>query len=133
MKELFFCCLILFLCSKNKLFAQQQKLPLPIFLQLIDSTKKIDINHATAFKHVELPKKFFNTFIGYIKDSSATLLPNVTSVVYYTFTSNNDKIINGDVYWNEQNSYIVFKVDGHVFVNAFSKEGVAQLKSIFKL
>lgn len=130
MKNLFFSLFIL--CSAKNIIAQQHKLPLPVFLQLIDSSNKIEINDATAFKHVDLPKKYFNTFISFIKDTVATPQPKLTTKVYYAFTLNNGNIINGDVYWDDKHSYILFKIDKHVYVNTFTREGIMQLEKMFK-
>lgn len=109
------------------------KLPSAVFKQLIDSTDQFVVNHSTQFKHVDLPKRFYNTFLGYIKDSSSTEVLDLKSIVYYSFTLTNGKIINGDIYWNDTKSYIVFKVEDKRYVNSFAREGVTQLKNLFKL
>jgi hypothetical protein len=109
------------------------KLPQSVFLQLINTTQKFDINHATEFKHVDVPKSYYNSFLSYIKDSVAAEIPELKSFVYYSFTLKNGAILNGDIYWNDQLSYIVFKIDEKKYVNYFTKEGVVQLKTIFKL
>lgn len=109
------------------------KLPQSVFLDIITTTARFEINHATEFKHVDLPKKYHNTFLGYVKDSSATTDTGLKSVVYYTFSLANGKTINGDIYWNDTKSYIVFKIDNNTYVNYFTREGVTQIKTLFKL
>lgn len=109
------------------------KLPQAIFLELINSTDKFEINHATEFKHVDLPKSYYNTFLSYIKDSAAVEIPSMKSLVYYNFILHSGKVINGDIYWNDSKGYIVFKINNKRYVNYFTKEGITQLKSIFKL
>lgn len=110
-----------------------QKLPQKIFLQLIDSIERFELNDATAFKHVELPPKYHQSFLGFIKDSVGAEIPGLKSLVYYGITLRNGAIINGDIYWNDTKSYIVFKIDGKKYVNVYKREGVAQVKTIFKL
>ena len=53
--------------------------------------------------------------------------------IYYNFNLKNGKSINGDIYWNDKTSYIVFTIDGKKYVNIFMLTGAQQLKSIFKL
>ncbi|MBK9792677.1 MAG: hypothetical protein IPP60_06145 [Sphingobacteriales bacterium] len=71
--------------------------------------------------------------MSYIKDSVAAEIPELKSVVYYGLTLKNGLKLNGDIYWNNQLSYIVFKIDEKKYVNYFTREGVTQLKTIFKL
>lgn len=112
---------------------QLNKLPMTIFLQLIQQTEKMELNHATKFEHVSLPPKHHNTFMSYVKDSVATLIPGLVSPLYYQWQLKDGMIINGDVYWNEQHSYILFKIGDNQYINYFSRDGVQQLKSLFKL
>lgn len=109
------------------------KLPLTILNQLTDSTERMIVNHSTEFQHIDVPKKFYPTFNGYIKDSAVAELKSLKPILYYNYTLNNGKIINGDIYWNEQRSYILFVIDGKKYVNYFTREGVTQLKNYFKL
>lgn len=109
------------------------KLPQTVFLDLITKTKKFEVNHATEFKHVDLPKNYYNTFLSYIKDSVAKPIPDLKSLVYYTFTLTDGKVINGDIYWNGVSAFIIFKIEQKVYVNYFTQEGIAKLKTIFKL
>ncbi len=125
--------LICALLTNESVIAQATKLPQPVFLQFIDSIDRFEINHATQFKHIDLPKKYYNTFLSYVKDSVAVEQPGLETSVYYSLTLFNDKIINGDIYWNDAVSYIVFKVDEKKYVNYYTKEGVAQIKMLFKL
>lgn len=127
--------LVLLINFSNYTSAQtaSAKLPLSVFLQLIDSTDRFEINHSTDFVHVDLPKNMHNTFLSYIKDESAIENPIFKSSIYYSFTLKSGKIINGDIYWNNTSSYIVFMIDGKKYVNSFTKDGVQQLKSLFKL
>lgn len=128
--------LFLLCCFCNYSFAQKttnQPLPHQIFFQLIDSTESFIINHQTEFKHIDVPKKYYNQFTAYIKDSVAVETKGLKSLVYYNYKLTNGKFINGDIYWNETNSYIVFKIDGKKYVNNFTKDGVQQLKNLFKL
>jgi hypothetical protein len=113
--------------------AQPAKLPQSVFIELITSTEKFEINHSVLFKHTDLPKQYHNTFLSYIKDSAATEIPGLKSIVYYGLLLKNGKNINGDIYLNDTQSYIVFKIEDKRYVNYFTKEGVAQIKSIFKL
>ncbi len=108
-------------------------LPHNIFFQLIDSTDRLVLNHSTQFQHVDLSQKYFNSFMSYIKDSTATEVPGLAPKIYYNWTLKNGKIINGDVYWNDAYGYIVFDIDGKRYINYFTAPGVQQLKSIFKL
>lgn len=109
-----------------------EKLPIKIFGQFIEATDKFELNDANAFKHVDLPKSYYNTFLSFIKDSSVAEISGLKSLVYYRITLKDGNFFNGDVYWNNQSSYIVFKVDGNKYVNYFAPEGVAQIKNIFK-
>ena len=110
-----------------------QKLPLQTFMQLIDSTDKFVINDQTKFAHVDVPKSKHNQFLSFIQDSICTEIATFKSPVYYNFTLKNGTIINGDIFWNDKTSYIVFTANGKKYVNYFQKEGVQQLKAIFKL
>ncbi len=110
-----------------------QKLPRLIFMQLIDSTDKFVLNDQTKFSHVDVPKSKYNLFLSYVKDSAVAEIPLVKSPVYYNFTLSNGTIINGDVFWNDKSSCIVFTTNGNKYVNFFTKDGVQQLKAIFKL
>lgn len=124
----------LFLSLRASLFAKSDgKLPKPVFFQLIDSTVSLELNDAVQFAHVNLPKKFHNTFLSYIKDSAATEIPGLKSPVYYNWQLANGKIINGDVYWTGTIGYIVIKIDDKRYVNSFSNDGIIQLKTLFKL
>jgi hypothetical protein len=108
-------------------------LPHLVFFQLIDSTVKFEVNHSTEFKHIDLPGKFYNQFTAFIKDSAAAEVAGLKSIIYYNYTLKNGSVINGDIYWNETNSYIVFLIDGKKYVNHYNREGVQQLKTLFKL
>ena len=119
--------------KKNEIKKTIQPLPHAIFFQLIDSTESFIVNHQTEFKHVDIPKKFYNQFTAYIKDSVAMEVKGLKSLVYYNYTFANGKYINGDIYWDNKNSYIVFKIDGETYVNYFTNDGVLQLKKLFKL
>jgi len=131
--------LILMLFGVENMFAQtnsnvnNQALPHAVFFQLIDSTDKLVINHQTEFMHIDVPKKFYNQFTAYIKDSSVAEVSGLKSLVYYNYILKNGKIVNGDIFWNDTKSYVVFTVDGKKYVNFFTKEGVSQLKTLFKL
>lgn len=126
--------LALFFCWTGSLFAQSDgKLPQSIFIKLINSAEKMELNHATQFSHVDLPEKYRNTFLSYIKDTTATEIPALTSQIYYSWQLRDGQVINGDVYWKDNMGYVVFKIDNKKYVNSFTKEGIAQLKSIFKL
>jgi hypothetical protein len=109
------------------------KLPQSFLIKFITSTEKFEVNHATEFKHADLPEKYYDVFLSYIKDSVAAEIPGLTSIVYYSLTLKDGKTINGDIYWNDTKSYIVFKIDNKQYVNYFTREGVAQIKTIFKL
>lgn len=108
-------------------------LPHRVFFQLIDSTVKFEVNHSAEFKHIDLPGKFYNQFTAFIKDSAAAEVAGLKSIIYYNYTLKNGSDINGDIYWNETNSYIVFLIDGKKYVNYYNREGVQQLKTLFKL
>ena len=110
-----------------------KKLPQPVFLKLIDSSAAFVINHATEFQHIDLPKKMYNTFNSYIKDSVAVEVPGLKSLIYYNYTLYDGSIISGDIFWNERIGYIVFKIKDKKYVNYFTRDGVQQLKSLFKL
>jgi PKD repeat protein len=110
-----------------------QKIPLPLLVQILDSTDKFIINDQTKFAHIDVPVSKYNMFLGYIKDSVANEIPGLKSPVYYNFNLKNGNIINGDIYWNDKTSYIVFTIDGKKYVNIFMLTGAQQLKSIFKL
>lgn len=109
------------------------KLPQTIFLDLITKTIKFEVNHATEFKHADLPKSYHNTFLSYIKDSVAIPIPDLKSLVYYNFSLSDGKVMNGDIYWNESTSYIIFKIEQKTYVNYFLRDGVAKIKTLFKL
>ena len=109
------------------------KLPLNIFRKLVDSTSEFVINHATLFQHVDLPKKDYDLFNSYIRDSAAVEVPGLKSLIYYHYTMKSGRIIIGDIFWNDKTGYIVFKIYDKKYVNYFSREGVNQLRSIFKL
>ncbi|MFN8237823.1 MAG: hypothetical protein U0T77_06595 [Chitinophagales bacterium] len=117
----------------NSIAQSNGKLPRKVFFQLIDSTETMELNDAVKFAHVNLPQKYFNTFLSYIKDSAATEIPGLASPVYYSWQLKNGQIINGDVYWKENTGYIVFKLDNKKYINSFAREGIAQLKSLFKI
>lgn len=110
-----------------------QALPHSIFFQLIDSTDKFVINHQSEFKHIDVPKKFYNQFTSYIQDSAVAEVQRAKSLVYYNYTLTNGKFINGDIFWTDTKSYIVFNIDGKKYVNYFTRAGVVQLKTLFKL
>jgi hypothetical protein len=110
-----------------------KKLPLNLFIKLVDSTETFVINHATEFQHIDLPKKNFDMFNSYIKDSAAVEVTGLKSLIYYNYTMPDGQIFIGDIFWNEKSSYIVFKIYDKKYVNYFSREGVQQLKSLFKL
>ncbi|HQG38760.1 MAG TPA: hypothetical protein PLK15_06480 [Chitinophagales bacterium] len=110
-----------------------QKMPQKYFFQLIDSIAAFELNDATAFKHADLQKKYHNTFLSYIKDSVATETVGISSLAYYRITLKNGTVWNGDIYWNDKKSYIIFTLDGKKYVNTFTRDGVSQIKSIFKL
>jgi hypothetical protein len=112
---------------------QSQKLPLDVFLKIVDSSEEFVINHATEFQHIDLPKRHFDTFNRYIIDSVATEVPGLKSLIYYYYVMKDGSIIIGDIYWNDQTSYIVFKIYDKKYVNYFSRDGVLQLRSLFKL
>jgi hypothetical protein len=109
------------------------KLPQAVFIDLITKTVKFEVNHSTQFKHADLPKNYHNTFLSYIKDSVATPIPDLKSIVYYNFTLADGRIINGDIYWNSNDSYILFKIENKTYINYFSKDGIAQIKTLFKI
>lgn len=110
-----------------------QKIPLPLLIQILDSTDKFVINDQTKFAHIDVPFSKYNLFLGHIKDSAASEIPGLKSPIYYNFNLKNGKSINGDIYWNDKTSYIVFTIDGKKYVNIFMLTGAQQLKSIFKL
>lgn len=112
---------------------KSEALPHAVFFQLIDSTEKFVINHQTEFKHIDVPKKFYNQFTGYIRDSAVASVSGVKSLVYYNYSLINGKFVNGDIFWNDTKSYIVFNIDGKKYINFFTREGVQQLKTLFKL
>lgn len=136
-------CLIILLLAIGSLFtvsyaadAPKQnsvKLPHSIFFKLIDTSNRFVINHQVEFKHIDVPLKYFNTFNNYIKDSTVTPINGLKSLLYYHYSTKNGEIFNGDIYWNEKNSYIIFTINGKQYINYFSRDGVQQLKSIFKL
>jgi hypothetical protein len=90
------------------------------------------INDATGFRHIDLPKRLFNNFNSYIADSADTEIKGLKTWVYYTYTFPDGQFINGDIYWSDANSYIVFKIDSQRYINHFSRDGVQQLKQLFK-
>lgn len=110
-----------------------KKLPHELFLTLIDSADVFVVNHATESSHIDLPQKHFNTFNSYIMDSVATEIPGLKSIIYYHYTMKDGRVIIGDIFWNDTTGYIVFKIYDKKFVNYYSKEGVQQLKALFKL
>ena len=130
------CTVILLLMLNNLANAQTAasvKLPQSYFIKFITSTEKFDVNHSTEFKHADLPKQYHDLFLSYIKDSAAAEIPNLKSIVYYGMTLKSGETINGDIFWNDVKSYIVFKIDGKRYVNYFTREGVTQIKTLFKL
>lgn len=133
---IFKCTVILLLMLSNLANAQTAasvKLPQSYFIKFITSTEKFDVNHATEFKHAALPKQYHDLFLSYIKDSAAAEIPGLKSAVYYGITLKSGETINGDIFWNDKKSYIVFKIDGKRYVNYFTTDGVAQIKTLFKL
>ncbi len=130
------CTVILLLMLNNLANAQTAasvKLPQSYFIKFITSTEKFDVNHSTEFKHADLPKQYHDLFLSYIKDSAAAEIPNLKSIVYYSLSLKDGKTVNGDIFWNDVKSYIVFKIDGKRYVNYFTREGVTQIKTLFKL
>ena len=130
------CTVVLLLILNNFANAQTTdtvKLPQSYFIKFITSMEKFDINHATEFKHADLPKQYYDLFLSYIKDSAVAEIPNLKSVVYYSLTLKDGKTVNGDIFWNDTKSYIVFKIDDKRYVNYFTREGVTQIKTLFKL
>lgn len=122
------------LTERNKItMLTTQTLPHQIFFQLIDSTESFVINHQTEFKHIDVPKKYYNQFTAYIKDSVAQEIIGMKSLVYYNYKLTNGKYVNGDIFWNNTNGYIVFKIDDIKYVNYFTKDGIQQLNNLFKL
>jgi hypothetical protein len=117
----------------NAQTAASVKLPQSYFIKFITSTEKFDVNHSTEFKHADLPKQYHDLFLSYIKDSAAAEIPNLKSIVYYSLSLKDGKTVNGDIFWNDVKSYIVFKIDGKRYVNYFTREGVTQIKTLFKL
>lgn len=133
---IFKCTVILLLMLSNLANAQTAasvKLPQSYFIKFITSTEKFDVNHSTEFKHADLPKQYHDLFLSYIKDSAAAEIPNLKSIVYYSLSLKDGKTVNGDIFWNDVKSYIVFKIDGKRYVNYFTREGVTQIKTLFKL
>ncbi|MDB5227977.1 MAG: hypothetical protein JWN78_2170 [Bacteroidota bacterium] len=119
--------------KKAAVAANSIKLPHDLFKKLIDSTDAFVINHATEFQHVDLPKKNYDLFNSYIRDSAAVEIPGLKSLIYYNYTLKDGRVIIGDIFWNDRNSYIVFKIYDKKYVNYYSRQGVDQLRSIFKL
>jgi hypothetical protein len=109
------------------------KLPSDLYAKLNDSTDVFVINHATEFQHIDLPKKNFNTFNSYIRDSAVAEVPGIKSLLYYHYTLQDGRVLIGDIFWNDTASYIVFKIYDKKYVNYFSRDGVEQLRSLFKL
>ncbi len=116
-----------------RLKAINKPLPHLIFFQLIDSVDLFSINHSTQFKHIDVPKRLYDKFNAFIKDSTVNEVSGLESLLYYNYALLNGKIIIGDIYFNEKASYIVFKIYDKKYVNYFSKEGVQELKTYFKL
>lgn len=109
------------------------KLPHNIFYKIIDSTERFVINHQVEFKHIDVPVKYYNMFNGFIKDSTVMTVSGLKSLVYYHYTTKSGEIFNGDIYWNDKFSYIIFTIDGKAYVNYFGRDGITQLKNLFKL
>src|SRR4051812_12079231 len=86
--------------------AKSGKLPHDLFKKLIDSTDEFVINHATLFQHIDLPKKNYEVFNSYIRDSAAVEVPGLKSLIYYNYTLKDGRIIIGDIFWNDHDSYI---------------------------
>lgn len=148
MKKLFFILIASCFCSimhaqnttlsdtaskKTNTILKSEKLPTQLFLDIINTTQSFVINDQTKFAHVDVPKSKYNLFLSYVKDSAAAEIPLVKSPVYYNFTLTNGNIINGDIFWNDKSSCIVFTTNGKKYVNYFTNEGVLQLKNLFKL
>ncbi|MEN9449069.1 MAG: hypothetical protein RJA25_2359 [Bacteroidota bacterium] len=128
--------LVVLLSGQMNIFAQKKsntKLPIDILQQFINSTEKFELNDATAFKHVDLPKSYHNIFLSFIKDSSVAEIAGIKSPIYYRITLKNGNFYNGDVYLNGNKSFIIFKINEKKYINYFTPEGVVQIKNIFKL
>lgn len=110
-----------------------QKIPLPLLIQILDSTQNFVVNDQTKFAHIDVPVSKYNQFLGFIKDSVAVEVPNTKSLVYYNFILKNGNIVNCDIYWTDKKAYIVFAFNGKKYFNVFTLEGAQFLKSIFKL
>lgn len=127
------CCIISFAhAQSSSVSSRSKKLPQRVFIQIMDSVSTMVINDATAFRHIDLPVRLIPNFNSYIKDSAVSNIKGLKSKVYYAYTMKDGQILNGDIYWNDTKSYIVFSIHNSVFVNYFSTEGVEQLKKLFK-
>ncbi len=109
-----------------------KKLPKHVFIKIIDSVSTMVINDATAFRHVDLPSRLIANFNSYIKDSAVSNVEGLKTKVYYAYTLQDGQILNGDIYWNDTKSYIIFSADDRKYINYFSRDGVEQLKKLFK-
>src|SRR5688572_4936651 len=87
-----------------------KKLPHDVFRTIIDSVDVFTINHTTTTQHIDLPRKNFNDFTSYIRDSAAVEIPGAQTSLYYNYTLKDGRLIIGDIFSKDSTSYIVFKI-----------------------
>lgn len=121
---------ILFVTQLN---SAQEKLPYTVINKIVSQTDLFVINHSKIFAHVDLPRGKYNQFLGYVKDSVATPIPNAENWLYYKWYLKDGTEVNGDIYWKDNRGYIVFIIDNKKYINYFMPDGIAMLKQIFKL
>jgi hypothetical protein len=129
MKHIIFSILLLFFVFGGM---AQQKLPYNIIEKIVTQTDMFILNSSTQFAHVDLPVGKYQQFFGYIKDSIATPIVGANNPVYYKWYLKDGSEINGDVYFKDKQSYILFKIDNKTYINYFMPDGLLQLKNIFK-
>lgn len=129
MKSLIFIVFSLFFSYK---MIEQEQLPRSVLYKIVTQTNKFVLNSSTQFAHVDLPSNKYQEFFSFIKDSTANFIPDASNPIYYKWYLNDGSEINGDLFFKENKSYMVFKIDDKKYINYFMPEGLAYLKQIFK-
>lgn len=110
----------------------QEQLPRAVLYKIVTQINKFVLNSSTQFAHVDLPSSKYQEFFSFIKDSTANLITDASNPIYYKWYLNDGSEINGDLFFKDNKSYMVFKIDDKKYINYFIPEGFAYLKQIFK-
>jgi hypothetical protein len=109
----------------------QEKLPYSIINKMVTQTDMFILNHSTQFAHVDLPKGKHQQFFGYIKDSAVLAIPNAQNPIYYKWYLKDGSEINGDLFYRDNNAYMLFKIRWQNLSQLFSARRIATTQKYF--